>query len=606
MCSIFGYITKENIDVGVFQKCLQHRGPDGNGIYHDKPLHLVLGHSRLSIIDLSSVSNQPMLDEDEQYVLIFNGELYNYEEIRNDFIKDGYQFKTHSDTEVLLVAFKRYGRDCLSMLRGMFAFAIYDKNRSTLFLARDRFGIKPLYYTFHNNQFAFASEVTPMVESRIVPNVVSRKALDDFFYFGSVQQPDTIYQNIFALMPASYMEVDVKTLNYTTGKYYDFVEAATRHSLDSLTYNDGVTLIRQKLEEATRYHLVADVEVGAFLSGGVDSTAVVALMAKYSNKPIKTFSVGFSGKVEVEDETSLARMSAKALGCDHVDVIVNEGDIKNLFQGFVKSLDQPSIDGFNTYIVSEAAARSVKVVLSGLGGDEVFAGYEHFKLIQQDEKKNPGVIEKAMQHMHRIRPNRFTARPEFYGQDPLISIAKQRTLLSYSIRKALRRTPVNHSVLLGSQNLSTLQKISEYEVNHYLLNTLLRDSDVMSMAHSLECRPILLDHVLMENAFALPDRFKIMNGVKKSIFIDSVKDIIPAHVYQRKKTGFEMPLGSWMNSSLPDLVQESLNSQQAGMLFHENFIKKGKDAIQKGHIARSFWQSFVLLSWLNHSKAMLP
>ena len=606
MCSIFGYISKEKIDVGIFQRCLEHRGPDGHGVYQDVTVDLVLGHSRLSIIDLSAQSNQPMLDEDENYVIVFNGEIYNYQDLRNTFLREGHTFRTHSDTEVLLLAYKKYGKDCLSMLRGMFAFAVYDKRNTRLFLARDRFGIKPVYYTLYRNQFAFASEVTPLVESGLVPRVVSAKALDDYFCFGSVQQPDTIYKDVFALMPASYMEVDVRTLNYTTGKYYHFVDEAKKLSYDSLAYPDALTLTRQKLEEATRYHLVADVEVGAFLSGGVDSTAVVALMSKYATKPIKTFSVGFAGKTEVNDETFLARKSAAMLGCDHTDVIVEDPEIHDLFEKFISSLDQPSVDGFNTFIVSQAAAKHVKVVLSGLGGDEIFAGYDHFEMIKEASRKGVGIMERALQYVHKVRPNKFTAKTSYHGQDPVDSIVRQRSLLSYSLRKALLRKPVTRLDKRGSPNLSTLQKISEYEIDHYLRDTLLRDSDVMSMAHSLECRPVLLDHLLMETAFALPDHFKIMNGVKKAIFIDSIKDIIPEHVYQRKKTGFEMPMASWMNKNLNDQVKKSLDSVAAKALYSKRYLDLNKDAIRLKQLGRPFWQNLVLLCWLEHSKAIIP
>jgi asparagine synthase (glutamine-hydrolysing) len=563
MCSIFGYISAKSVTPNIFQQYLVHRGPDGHGVFRDDNANITLGHGRLSIIDLTSSSDQPMIDEDGNLILIFNGEIYNYQEIKEDLSKRGHTFRTHSDTEVLLKAYKEFGKNCLTMLRGMFAFAVYDKQKDKLFLARDRFGIKPIFYSFYQNQFVFASEVTPIVESGLVPKTISQHALDQFFLYGSVSQPNTIYNNISALMPASYLEVNVKNLKHEINSYYNFVGESKKLHYNSISYNEAIEIVRSKLEEATRYHLVADVEVGAFLSGGVDSTAVVALMSKYSGAPIKTFSVGFAGKTEVADETSLARQSAASLGCNHTDVIVGESEILNLFEGFIGSLDQPSIDGFNTYIVSKAAAKSVKVVLSGLGGDEIFGGYEHFKLIQESAAKSPNILEQLLQKVHQLRPNKYTSHISLYGQTPSEAIIQQRTLLPYAIKKGLLQKPITGNSLTEKDDLNALQQISKSEINNYLLNTLLRDSDVMSMAHSIECRPILLDHVLVETAFAMPSDFKIRNGVKKAIFIDAVKDIVPAQVYQRKKTGFEMPLTTWLNKSLTSLTKDALESSAA-------------------------------------------
>ncbi|WP_333820783.1 asparagine synthase (glutamine-hydrolyzing) [Ohtaekwangia sp.] len=606
MCSIFGYISSKSVNPDIFQQYLTHRGPDGHGIFKDDKTDLILGHGRLSIIDLSNSADQPMIDDDGNLILVFNGEIYNYLEIKADLSKRGHTFRTHSDTEVLLKAYKEFGKNCLTMLRGMFAFAIYDKQQETLFLARDRFGIKPLFYSFYQNQFVFASEVTPIVESGLIPKTISQQALDQFFLYGSVSQPNTIYSNISALMPASFLEVNVKNLKHTVTTYYSFVEESHKLRYSSLSYQEAIEIIRSKLEEATRYHLVADVEVGAFLSGGVDSTAVVALMSKYTETPIKTFSVGFAGATEVADETTLARQSATLLGCNHTDIIVGESEIQNLFEGFIGSLDQPSVDGFNTYIVSKAAAKSVKVVLSGLGGDEIFGGYEHFKLIQESSAKTPNILEQVLQKIHQLRPNKYTSHVSLYGQTPSEAIIQQRTLLPYAVRKGLLRKPIAGNSITDHDDLNALQQISKSEINNYLLNTLLRDSDVMSMAHSIECRPILLDHVLVEAAFAMPSNFKIRNGVKKSIFIDAVKDIVPAQVYQRKKTGFEMPLTTWLNKSLTSLTKDALESSAAKSIFSKNYIHESKTLAGQHRLKRHFWQSLVLLCWLNRSKATLP
>lgn len=605
MCAIYGYISSRDVDVRIFQECLTHRGPDGSGVFRDEHSHLTLGHSRLSIIDLSAVADQPMRDENDRFVLVFNGEIYNYQEIRSELEAAGYRFKTHSDTEVLLHAYRHFGKDCMKRFRGMFAFALFDKAKGKLFMARDRFGVKPLFYSISGGQFVFASEVNPIVASGVVPKVVSAESLNDYFLYGAVQQPRTIYKDIFALMPASYMELDVKTLTYETGQYYSYIDEAKALRYGDLSYDEAVKVVREKLEEATRYHLVADVEVGAFLSGGVDSTAVVALMAKYAPKAIRTFSVGFASKTEVEDETAIARESAAFLRSNHTDVIVDEGQVPGFFEGFTRSLDQPSVDGFNTYIVSEAAAKDVKVVLSGLGGDEIFGGYFHFEKFLRDAGKQPSIVNKLQQYVHGIRPTRFTADVAHYGKHPYEATVALRTMLPYVTRQGLLHRPSKQKLLIPPGDLHVLQHVSRAELDHYLLNTLLRDSDVMSMAHALECRPVLLDHVLVETAFALPDEYKVRNGVKKSIFIDAVKDIIPAQVYQRKKSGFEMPLGGWMNNQLRSFAMDSLNSGIARELFTKAYLAEQTKAAATGELKRSFWQTLILLRWFNHTNASL-
>lgn len=603
MCSIYGYISRRNIDRTIFERCLRHRGPDGTGAYEDADLSL--GHGRLSIIDLSAMADQPMIDQSGNFVIVFNGEIYNYQELREELSKQGTKFRTHSDTEVLLEAYKQYGRDCLPMLRGMFAFAIYDKARRSLVLARDRFGIKPLFFVHKDGQFGFASEVRPLVDSGLASRKISARALDDYFTYGSVQQPRTIYEDIIALMPASYIELDVDTLKHTSGKYYDYLAEVSQKELASLPYEDAVRLVREKLEEATRYHLVADVEVGAFLSGGIDSSAVVALMARYASKPIKTYSVGFPRPMEVEDESSIAARTAQVLNCDHTSVIVEGKEIPSFHEKFIRALDQPSADGFNTFLVSDAAGKHVKVVLSGLGGDEIFAGYGHFDLIKHSSEKKAGIVDKLLQTVHRLRPNRFTSGVAYVGMHACDATRVLRAGQGYHIRKGLLRRPGNPERIRLPKGLTALQTISACEIEGYLLSTLLRDSDVMSMAHSLECRPVLLDHVLVETALALPDDFKIRDGVRKSVFIDAVKDLIPRHVYERKKTGFEMPLESWMNDHLRDSALRALTSQGARILFSSAFLKDQTERARKGTLKRDFWSVLALLAWIEESKSEL-
>ena len=539
-----------------------------------------------------------MQDDGCNYTLIFNGEIYNYKIIKKELELRGHHFRTNSDTEVILRSYMQWKEDCLKRFRGMFAFAIFDKPDNKILIARDRFGIKPLYYSFYNNNFAFSSEVTPIIKSDLVPCKISQKALIDYHYFGSIQQPNTIYENIYSLMPASYMIINITDLKYSINKYYSFDSEIKNY--DGINFKEASDVTRGLLEEATKYHLISDVEVGAFLSGGVDSTAVVALMAQYCSKPIKTFTIGFSKKTQVVDESTIAKYVAKFLKCEHHEIMLSAQDIPDLFEGYVRSLDQPSMDGFNTYIVSKSASKFVKVALSGLGGDEIFAGYSHFDHIAKQTSRNPNIIEKTMQNLHTIFPNRITRKYAYWGFNPFEATLHRRKLVNKLHEKDYRNAKwQNKQYAKQNHDLSPLQQITKAEIDNYLLNTLLRDSDVMSMAHSLELRPVLLDHVLVETAFALPDKYKISEGLKKAIFIDAVRDLVPEEVWKRQKTGFEMPYVSWLNDALNYRVIDAMNSRIALELFQPSYIKKINILARKGKLKRYFWKDFVLLEWLN-------
>lgn len=599
MCSIYGTIGKnyKNMEK-TFSKELHHRGPDDSGVYCDESASLTLGHTRLSIIDPSSHAHQPMSDESGKYILVFNGEIYNYQEIKKELISLGYEFHTNSDTEVVLKSYIEYGEECVSHFRGMFAFCVYDKQKEELFLARDRFGIKPLIYTFLDGQFVFGSELKPFLKSDTIPKKLSSEAMSEYFTYGSVKQPNTMLEGVYQLEPGHSMTVKFDR-THEIKRYYDYVSESEK--LPKIkSYEKAVTKVREELEIATKYHMVADVEVGAFLSGGVDSTAVVAMMKHYSDKQINTFSVGFKNKTNIEDETDIATRSAKQMGCKHHNIKIDDAYVENIFDDFIGSIDQPSIDGINTYIVSRETAKEMKVALSGLGGDEIFAGYPHFKTISEYAKQKKGLVSFVGQKLNSIRPNRFTNKYEFVGESEEIALDKQRTIHK-DLNKILKKTlPTTHYPL--TTNLSSIQKISKSEIDNYMLNTLLRDNDVLSMAHSLEVRPILLDHKLVELAFSLDDSFKIRGGMLKSVFVDSVQDIIPSEVWQRKKTGFEMPFVDWMNGGLNKEFLQVVNSPKANKIFNQDYLKNLYIRVNTKSLKRVDWMSFVFLSWIERYK----
>ena len=581
MCGIYGFIGKEYRKID-FRNELKKRGPDGDGVFYDE--NITLGHTRLAILDLENAT-QPM--EFDNLVIVFNGEIYNYKELREELRNFGYNFYTNSDTEVLLKGFHKWGSGVLEKLRGMFAFCIYDKKNKKLFLARDRFGIKPLIYGFFGKRFVFSSELKPIFKS-FLPKKLNYKALASYFRYGSISQPDTILEGFYFLMPGYFMEVDFN-LNYKIKKYYDLVSTAP---FEVSSYNEAVKLTRQKLQEATKYHLVSDVEVGAFLSGGVDSSAVVGLMREFKTD-INTFSVGFSERVDVVDESEIAKRVAKFFGTKHYTIKINSNYVKKIFDEFILSLDMPSIDGINTFIVSKEASKKVKVAVSGLGGDEIFGGYPHFKFIIQ---KKP-FFAKIAKFIHSIKPNRFTNPYKFVGLDEFESVEFQR---SVNLEKVLKNE-FNFEIFKES-NLTPLQKITLFEIKNYLLNTLLRDSDVLSMANSLELRPVLLDHKLVEFAFWLRDDFKIKDGRMKAVFVDAVKDLIPKEVYTRKKSGFEMPFTMWMNSIFNKEFLSLLENKELENIFERNYLESLKKRIKLKKTQRRDWMMWIFLKYLEHYK----
>lgn len=598
MCGIFGTLGSfDSVLKKSFTNNLCHRGPDDSGTFEDVDTRVLLGHTRLSIIDLSSQAHQPMTDPSGRFTIVFNGEIYNYQEIRQELELSGISFKSNSDTETLLLGYAFWGADIVPKLRGMFAFAVYDGLLRELFLARDHFGIKPLLYSFQKGNFVFCSELKPLLASGGVEKTTDPEAVDELFACGSVRQPKTIIKDVFHLLPGHTMRVGADG-RHSIAAYYRFPSSDSK--ILDISYPEAVSATRTLLEKATRYNLVADVDVGAFLSGGVDSTAIVALMSQYVNKPIQAFSIGFEGQSEVFDESLLAMRTAEQIGADFHRVVVGDQQITELFDDFIRALDQPSIDGINTYLVSRFACKHVKVALSGLGGDEIFAGYPHFSFIPQACQKKVMPWDHLARLLHRIRPNRFTGQSVLKGIDVAQALSLVRTVFPSHKRDNMLagsfRSANNNGLAMAG--LTPLQQISQLELTGYLRNTLLRDTDAVSMWHSLEIRPVLLDHELIEFVYRLPDDFKVREGRLKAVLVDAVKDIIPAAVWQSPKRGFEMPFSHWLNGRLNDRFAGLVETDVAKKLFNENFRVSLSVKIKREKNVRADWLSLVFLQWL--------
>ncbi|MDA7656760.1 asparagine synthase (glutamine-hydrolyzing) [bacterium] len=595
-----------------------HRGPDGMQVWGDEKEKITLGHVRLSILDVSDKGIQPMAYANGRFQIIFNGEIYNFKDIRQSLIKLGHEFNSHTDTEVILASYLQWGTSCVNKFRGMFAFALFDKtpkaNHPRLFLARDRFGIKPLLYFNHNNNFFFASEIRALLSTGHIDKTINKEAIIDYFSHGVVYQPNTIIDGIQSLPSGHYLEIFSDSTKKLS-QYWDLHEATTdlRKELKQINKDDAVATLRKLLNDATRYALVSDVEVGAFLSGGIDSTAVVGLMTAVGGKKINSYALGFEDKLGSIDERKYAEIASNHLDSNHIGKTTTIGDAKVIFNSIVNDIDQPSIDGTNTWIVSKVVAGKNKVALSGLGGDEIFAGYPHFYNFAK-EKNNLflklNFLKKYIRKIHSLRPNFLTLNIISKISSSLEKLSFLRTVFEdFQIKQALLpKWGYKSNVNLIEKNkeymlkdADSTQQMTYFELNTYLRSTLLRDSDVMSMAHGLEIRPLLLDHVLVEFVYSLPERIKLSQAYPKKVFVDSVSELIPDELKRRKKMGFEMPFVEWMKGPLKNDFIKLLESEYALSCFRKKYIEAMIKRLKNNKPPRNLWAVGVFVAWIKEN-----
>jgi asparagine synthase (glutamine-hydrolysing) len=593
MCGIFGWSSSKMSEdsYSIFSNTLIHRGPDNTGIYNDQ--NITLGHTRLAIIESTSLGDQPMYDSTENFIIVFNGEIYNYVSIRNELKNIGFRFKSNSDTEVILNSYIAWGESCLCKFRGMFAFVIYDKIKSSFFIARDRFGIKPIYLYLQGNDFIFSSEIRPFFNIDFVNKNININSIYNLFEMGCSIQPQTIINDVFLLEPGHFMKIDIN-LNFEKKEYYNLLDH--QESELNLSYHELKYKLRAILEEATKFHLISDVEIGAFLSGGIDSSAVVGLMQKISNKQIKTYCVGFQNS-NLNDETIFATETAKIYNTKHTNIFIDDIYISTIFDDFINSIDQPSSDGINTYIVSRESSKDIKVSLSGLGGDEIFHGYSLYNNIFNTQLKKSTFFNKIGKSIEFKFSNRFTRDCILYDLTPENALSLIRS--NRNAKDYFNFKNNNFSNSKESNILSFCQKIFNAEIKNYLLNTLLLDCDIYSMANSIEVRPLLLDHKIVEFAFNIPDQFKLNNFSNKKILTDALFDIIPNEVINRKKRGFNMPYIHWMNGILNERFNEVLNNNYTiNNIFNKKFINDLKYRVRNKKTINSDWIALVLFEWI--------
>lgn len=621
---------------------LRHRGPDEDGyLVNDlRAPGLALGMRRLSIIDLPG-GHQPAWNEAKDVAVVFNGEIYNYRELRERLASLGHAFSTHSDTEVLVHAWEEWGEDCLPELRGMFAFALLDlrKRYATsplLFLARDPLGIKPLYYTQTADGFVFASEVRALLArgDATASKQISPDALTSYLLFGSVSEPVTLIEGVFSLPPGHRMLLYVPERRRTprARPWWDLMRSpAPRDSRKPRSIETAAERVRPLLEDAVRSHLIADVPVGLFLSSGMDSGAIAAIAGRL--KPdIWSFTLSFPGTAY--DEAPLARAVAKACGTQHREVALDGEAMVGRLDEAIAALDQPTMDGTNTYFVSWAAREvGLKVALSGLGGDELFAGYRTFENVPRLERLirtawfAPTPIRRAMAPILRAMiDNRASSdgarkvvdawiapdalpHPYFFTRT-LFPVAELPRLIEPRFRPStvnadgvtLEPTWVGRLERLAdvARKLEPIAAISWLEMRSYMVNTLLRDTDSVSMAQSLEVRVPLLDTPLVEFVSTLPDAARQRSGIQKALLAEALGDVLPKQVFEQRKKTFTLPWKDWLRGPLRARVERSFGDLSPALASHVH--ANGVKSVWKDFLAGKTswsrpWSLYVLNEW---------
>ncbi|WP_406812881.1 asparagine synthase (glutamine-hydrolyzing) [Marinobacter daqiaonensis] len=596
-------------------RSIRHRGPDAGGVWMDDYVGMV--HRRLSILDLSDAGNQPMVSESGRYIIAFNGEIYNFREIRKQLEAVGYRFRTQTDTEVLLALFDHKGEKCLEDLNGMFAIAIWDREARQLFLARDRLGKKPLYYYQESGQFAFASEIKALLQVPFVKTDIRPDAIKDFFAYQYVPDPKTIYRHVHKLPPGHWLTIDGEEL--TVRQYWDVSFA--RPSSASLPELEAG--LYDLIDDAVRMRMVSDVPLGAFLSGGVDSSAVVGLMAGHADRPVTTCSIGFDSRRF--DEVIWAKKVAELFHTDHHEFTVREnvaGSLSEIARFFDEPFADPSF--VPTYFVSQLARQKVTVALAGDGGDENFAGYSKYRT-DHLENRIRRLFPSALRH------SAFPRLAQLAGAMNSPFTRKAQSLLGtlamepdegFFVTNSFFRRSVWNRLVRGELKRETqgydpaditrhhyhnadtddhLSKILYTDIKTYLPGDILTKVDRMSMANSLETRAPLLDYRVVEYAASIPSALKMKGREKKFILKDTFSRLLPDDVLYRKKMGFSVPLAEWLRNELFDTAESVFNDDEGGLshCFDMNAVRDLWQQHQGGNsqYTQELWSMLAFELW---------
>ena len=641
MCGICGFVSKVNIskeELKEMNNTMVHRGPDDDGVeifYNNAEYEVGLAHRRLSIQDLSPLGHQPMSTPDDRVVVVFNGEIYNFIELKEE-LKAFYPFKSNCDTEVILACYQKWGMNFVEHIHGMFALVLYDKETDDAILVRDRIGKKPLYYCIQNGNLIFGSELKPIMKCHSFEPRIRKDVLPRYLYNQYINAPDCIFENVWQVEPGQIIKFnngDVKKR-----KYWSIKDTYKTNSIDFVeSYDEAKAELKKRLKKAVSRRMIADVPLGTFLSGGYDSSLITALAQENSSQPVKTFSIGFN--VPEYNEAIFAKNLANYLGTDHTEFYIDESEMLELVDSIPKYYDEPFADSSEipTMLVSRLAKESVTVALSGDGGDEFFCGYNRYQNIALAQKldtigalvncigKAPfcgGIFLKSLPLKVRvIADNRNPdTKTQFASQTyerhahAFIS-GKEDIYENISFELYSNNEYGDMSCLPCKYPVETFYGISDWQIRRmlldmdtYLPSDILVKVDRASMKYSLECRCPIMDTDVMEYSFSIPHRYKFMNGDKKHILKDITHDYIPKTFLDRPKTGFSVPIDQWLRGPLRDrlcdysderyLRNQNVFDSTYVSGFIKNYIEKGDLGVGSGHNFSSLvWSFFVFQQW---------
>jgi asparagine synthase (glutamine-hydrolysing) len=567
MCSISGIFGLTAVSaVERMNTAQKHRGPDDEGIFQTGKI--VLGNTRLAIIDTSAAGHQPMTDPETGNCITYNGEIYNFRELRQEI---GGEWLSSTDTEVVLRAYQKWNVHAFRKFRGMFALAIWDAPKQRLVLARDPLGIKPLYYYVTENQFVFASELRALLASGLVPRQLSPAGVDSYLANGSLKAPLTIIEGVKQLLPGNCLQLSANNGGAIEWSSFEFATSNLEATSELKTRDEAIAHLRLELEESVRLHLVSDVPLGVFLSGGMDSSALVALMSRVTGQRPKTFSVVFDEAGLTE--APFSRAVAERFQTDHRELRLDEDRLLRILPDAIAAIDQPTMDGINTYVVSQAVkSAGITVALSGLGGDELFAGYPSFRRALKFDSMShatrrvlraaAGVGKVAVQSS--VQQQKFWQLADSDGKPEHIYRISRQLFSLDSISRLTGRDANNHEINGHDDQRDIVNTISRLELSGYMTNTLLRDTDAMSMSHSLEVRVPFVDTRVVDFVLSLPGLWKLGKGNlgPKPLLADALADLLPRDFLARPKMGFTLPFENWLQHKLRTEVSSVLEDEQ--------------------------------------------
>jgi asparagine synthase (glutamine-hydrolysing) len=627
MCGICGKLdfTGSTVDEDLLRRMtglLAHRGPDDSGFYlrHEDCVSCGLGHRRLSIIDLSEAGRQPMCNEDKTVWMVFNGEIYNFAALRNDLEIKGHRFASRTDSEVIIHLFEEEGSAGIARLVGMFALALWLEKGRTLVLARDHVGIKPLVYYWDGKKFLFASEIKSLLADPAVRKEVDLDALDLYLSLNYIPAPHTIFKNIRKLRPGHILTVRDGILREE--RFWDIAPGMPAGTPDARDFEETKTTLFRTLEEAVRSQMVADVPIGAFLSGGIDSSVIVGLMARNASRPVKTYAIGFKD-MPMYDETDYARDVAVFHRTEHHEIMLSSREIIDTIPAVLAALDEPFGDSsaVPTYVVARETARDVKVALSGDGGDELFAGYRMYKgeawyrrYCLLPRFLRAGLLEPVIHSLPDSRDNKYgeyirrikkflhgakeTFAERVFSWNELFSLESKKALLADGYQTEPPLAPELFADALNRLPTDSVNRMLYADLKISLPADMLWKVDMMSMRHSLEVRVPLLDHRVCELAFQIGGEWKIRHGRGKYIFIEIFKDILPKSLHRRPKWGFEMPVSRWLKTDLHYLIETHLSRKRIEKqgIFHYPVIESLVENLMYDRMDTS-WQIWNLIAF---------